>query len=144
MKNAKPMDRKTGNVENFCIECGRSIAGRKDKKFCSTACKNAHNNRIGQQARQCRAIVEKRLSRNYRILESLMCEKVESVRLEDIAPIGFDSECLTEIRRNGLKHTECRCYDIAYRKTDSRISRIRRLNLNELLSDPSPDPSSRQ
>lgn len=137
------MERKNGNVENFCLECGRSISGRKDKKFCSISCKNAHNNRIGQEARRCRSLVEKKLSRNYSILESLMSKKVESVRLEDIAPVGFDSECLTGMRRGGLKHMECRCYDIAYYKTDSRISRIRRLDLSELQSDPSPDPSSR-
>ena len=29
-----------------CPECGEKIIGRSDKKFCSDACRNAHNNAL--------------------------------------------------------------------------------------------------
>ncbi len=116
--------------ESGCLECGDSLHGRKDKKFCCLSCKNSYNNRKYQELRRYRAEIMSRLSRNYEILESLLSDGARGARIEDLAGSGFDACCITGTRKYA-RHMECSCFDICYYKTDSRIFNIRRKNAGE-------------
>ena len=135
--------------ESSCLECGDSLQGRKDKKFCCLSCKNSYNNRKYQELRRYRADIMSRLSRNYEILESLLTSGARGAMLEDLACDGFDACCITGSRKYA-RHLECSCFDISFYRTDSRIFNIRRREIGEgrklsgSLSGPSRAPSSRQ
>ena len=135
--------------ESSCLECGDSLNGRKDKKFCCLSCKNSYNNRRYQELRRYRADIMSRLSRNYEILESLLSDGARGARLEDLADEGFDVGCITGSRKYA-RHLECSCFDICYFRTESRIFNIRRREipsgrkLSGRVSAPSQAPSSRQ
>lgn len=115
--------------EDSCLECGDSLKGRKDKKFCCLSCKNSYNNRKYQEIRRYKADIMSRLSKNYEILESLLNDSTRSAGLEYLSSEGFDPACFTGIHKSGC-HYECSCFDITYCRTESRIFNICRKNLN--------------
>ena len=61
-------------MEKVCPECGDKIRGRADKKFCSDACRNAHNNSLNKDNKNLVRNINNRLRKNYSILESLNTE----------------------------------------------------------------------
>lgn len=115
--------------ENCCLECGCELSGRQDKKFCSLGCKNAYNNRRIQNIRRYRSDIMSRLSKNYKILEGLLSDKVTSAPLELIKQQGFDDSCITGYNNGYRRHQECSCFDIVYCRTSSKIFGIRRIEL---------------
>jgi hypothetical protein len=57
--------------EKGCEECGRSIMGRIDKRFCSDQCRNTFNNRLNGHATNYIRNVNRALRMNRRILIGL-------------------------------------------------------------------------
>lgn len=132
-------------TDGSCLECGVEFRGRRDKKFCSLACKNNYNNRKIKAIRQYRADIIAKLSRNYEILEMLLGEKVTRAGLEEIEKIGFDAAYVTGSSRGQGRSEECRCFDIAYRRTGSRIFNLRRMEIPTRYSPvPFQAPNSRR
>lgn len=117
--------------DSCCLECGHELHGRKNKKFCSLTCKNAYNNRRIGRIRQYRSEIMSRLARNYEILESLLNEKVSSISLEELKTLGFDENCITGHRSGYRKHEECRCFDLAYYRSGSKIFGLCRIELDK-------------
>lgn len=132
-----------GPNEQCCLECGRELYGRSDKKFCSLSCKNSFHNRIEQESKRVRAHTVRILDSNYRILEDLMKEKTLSATLEELEAIGYKSGIVSGFRTTGRGHYEMNCFDIRFSQSSSRIYNIRR-EITSLLSAPFQDPSSRQ
>ena len=112
--------------KNLCIECGRPLAGRPDKKFCSTECKNAYNNRRIGNYRKTRTSVLRALDRNHEMLDCLCSAGVSSANLEDMIYAGFSCEAITAHRKGPNGHEEFGCYDIFYCRTANRIMGIHR------------------
>ena len=54
----------------LCIECGSTIIGRVDKKFCSDLCRNAYNNIRSRDKNNLMRKVNGILRKNRSILES--------------------------------------------------------------------------
>lgn len=115
--------------ENCCLECGGTLSGRKNKKFCSLTCKNAYNNRRISRIRQYKADIMSKLARNYEILESLINDKVSSIPLKELKTLGFDDSCMTGHSTGYVKHEECSCFDIVYYRSGSKIFGLRRLEI---------------
>lgn len=116
--------------DGCCLECGNALQGRKNKKFCSLSCKNAYNNRRIGKIRQYRSEIMSKLARNYEILESLMNEKVFSISIEELKTLGFDENCMTGHRAGYRRHEECRCFDLAYCRSGSKIFGLRRIEID--------------
>lgn len=57
--------------ERFCLDCGESLNGRADKKFCSDQCRNSFNNRINSDNNNFMRNVNNILRKNRRILAEL-------------------------------------------------------------------------
>ena len=53
-----------------CLECGRVLMGRADKKFCNDQCRNAYNNNANKESSNLIRKVNNRLRKNYKILNN--------------------------------------------------------------------------
>ena len=121
------------NPKHECLECGNKIEyGRQDKKFCCNECRNHYNNRRRHRNTYYRSKVLNALERNYKTLSRLMNAGITSISLSDAVSMGFSPDVFTgQIR---MKHyTENTCFDIIYRISNSKLSKIRIMSLN--LSD---------
>jgi len=59
-------------LNRLCLECGKSLKGRSDKKFCDDYCRNAYNNKAKIEESSYVRKINKTLQRNRRILEELL------------------------------------------------------------------------
>ncbi|OAB80119.1 hypothetical protein [Cochleicola gelatinilyticus] len=78
-----------------CPECGEKIIGRSDKKFCSDACRNAHNNSLNKDHKNLVRNVNNRLRKNYRILEQLNTKDKTKTTKEKLLRLGFSFKFFT-------------------------------------------------
>jgi len=84
-------------MQKECLECGEKIIGRSDKKFCSDACRNAHNNSVNKDAKNLIRNINNRLRKNYRILETLNPEQKSKTTRTKLMQLGFDFNYVTSI-----------------------------------------------
>tara|TARA_B100001146_G_scaffold221995_1_gene233516 strand:+ start:3185 stop:3541 length:357 start_codon:yes stop_codon:yes gene_type:complete len=82
-------------MEKRCPECGDKIIGRSDKKFCSDACRNAHNNALNKDSKHLVRNINNRLRKNYRILEALNTQDKTKVRKTTLDKHGFNFQFFT-------------------------------------------------
>lgn len=114
---------------HVCLECGDIITyGREDRKFCSDRCKNKYHNDIAHRHRSAQIKVIRALSKNYRILDSLLMEGIYSMNLMDLAQMGYNKEYATSYQKVRGRN-EYRCFDIKYCLTPTRIMKIERIEL---------------
>jgi len=69
-----------------CLECGESLLGRSDKKYCSDYCRNTYNNRLDVTTKNLIRNTNNRLRKNYKALVELNKKgktKVTRMRLYD-------------------------------------------------------------
>lgn len=118
------------NEVSFCLECGGEIVyGRSGRKFCSQQCKNLYHNRQHHYRRSVKLMVTGALEKNYEILERLLKADITSVSLGDLSQMGYNKEFMTSYHKIS-GHDECRCYDIKYYCTSTRIFNIQRVSLD--------------
>ncbi len=102
-------------MERRCLECGETIRGRTDKKFCADYCRNAYNNKLNKDSRNLVRNINNRLRKNYRILESFVLDggkaKTSKTRLLDM---GFHFEHITNLYTTKKGHTYFFVYDLGY------------------------------
>ena len=74
-------------MEKTCVECGATVHGRSDKRFCSTYCRSTYNNKKNGGETQLVRDINRTLKRNRRILTSLNTKgktKVKRSKLADL------------------------------------------------------------
>lgn len=113
--------------EEFCLECGEPLvyAGRSDKKFCSRDCRNSYHNKTYRDGRLIKHRITAALSKNHDVLSKLLKMGVTSMSLPDLTQMGFNPEYITSFFKIGAR-TECRCFDIKYYITPTRIFSLSR------------------
>ncbi len=84
-------------MNKTCIECGISIMGRADKKFCSDACRNSYNNTQNKDSTNLVRTINNRLRKNYRILKALNPEEKTKTTKAKLDAKGFDYSIFTSI-----------------------------------------------
>ena len=110
--------------EPHCLECGSLLPyGRTDRKYCSDYCRNRYHNRENRRLRHRFSTVIGILIRNYGILDRLVKIGVGSVPKTDLAQMGYNFDFVTSCRNVG-RRTECRCFDLRYYETDTRITNL--------------------
>lgn len=114
-----------------CLECGKTVNGRKDKKFCCLSCKNSYNNRKHKAIEDYKIGTLRCLSRNYEILQMLISENKDHISREELRKLGFNDQYITGHRLGKRKHEECSCFDIEYCRTATKIFHIHRVSLSE-------------
>ena len=127
LKKVSAMYKKQTRIIPNCMECGDKIHyGRADKKFCSEECKVKYYNELGKVSRTYRRRVLSSISRNYEILDQIICSGVDNISLVDIMALGFVPGIMTSHRRIRGRN-ECACFDIKYYMTESRIYSIMKI-----------------
>ncbi|WP_053976799.1 DUF2116 family Zn-ribbon domain-containing protein [Mangrovimonas xylaniphaga] len=84
-------------MQKACPECGDTIRGRVDKKFCSDACRNSYNNKVNKDVRNIIRNTNNKLRKNYRVLEELNPEQKSTASKGRLVEKGFDFNYITSI-----------------------------------------------
>lgn len=121
-------------MHNNCLECGDEILyGRSDKKFCSSSCRNAYNNRLASIGPGGKRHILNRIESNYAILHTLLLLGRTSVSVRELDALGYDKKYVT-FHDKVKGHDMFRCFDLSYYQSASKIFGLTRLSL------PSEDP----
>lgn len=101
-------------TEKKCLECGKPIFGRVDKKFCDDQCRNAHNNKKNSDANNLVRNVHYILRKNRRILEELNPTGKEKIHRNKLIDKGFDFTYLTSTYTTKVGAVYYFCYEYGY------------------------------
>lgn len=98
-----------------CLECGATLLGRIDKKYCCDHCRNTYNNRLNKDSKNLARNINNKLRKNYRILNSFPLKEGKTtttkMRLMDK---GFDFEYITSLYTTKKGSTYYFVYDLGY------------------------------
>ncbi len=103
-------------MERQCIDCGESLNGRADKKFCSDQCRNSHNNRLNSDDNNFMRNVNNILRRNRRILADLTpaTEGKATLPKDKVSELGFHFGYHTHMHITRKGTTYYFCYEYGY------------------------------
>ena len=103
-----------------CLQCGKPLRGRVDKKFCDDYCRANHNNQLKADATNYVRNVNHALGKNRRILEDLLPagEKMTKTTKEKLLHHGFSFRYITHKFTNKHGSTYYYCYDHGYLPLD--------------------------
>lgn len=76
---------------NKCLECGKELRGRSDKKFCNDYCRNIYNNQLKSNQNSYMRNMNNVLSKNRRILEKNLpdTEETKKITKDHLVNQGF-------------------------------------------------------
>jgi predicted nucleic acid-binding Zn ribbon protein len=122
--------------EKLCLNCGKPVgAGRKDKKYCSEACKTDYNNNKEASAEPEMSLaryikrVQQILVKNREILDECLGDKeTRAMDKQDLDGRGFTFKYFTS-RTRVIKTGEvyCFCFELGYKEMeDERVILVRR------------------
>lgn len=97
-----------------CPECGETILGRADKKFCSDQCRNTFNNRDKQDANNYIRNVNNILRKNRRILANLNPNGKSKASRNKLVEKGFNFDYFTNSYTTKTGKTYYYCYEFGY------------------------------
>jgi len=102
-------------IERTCLECGTTLKGRRDKKFCDDQCRNAFNNKLNAEPSPEIRHINLILKKNRKILEDLLPPdgktKVSGKRLREL---GFDQTFMTHTYTTQAGSVYRYCYEFGY------------------------------
>jgi predicted nucleic acid-binding Zn ribbon protein len=101
-----------------CLECGTTLNGRKDQKFCGDYCRNTFNNKQNEDVNNYMRRINNILRKNRRILDKLNPEGMKTVDLMALAEEGFNFHYYTNTYTTKKGVTYFFCYDRGYSKTE--------------------------
>lgn len=98
-----------------CIECGKPLIGRIDKKFCNNICRNDYNNAQYGKTNNYIRKVNRILKRNRQILENhTPQDKSVKVAKKTLVKDGFSFEYFTHTYTTKAGKTYHFCYEYGY------------------------------
>lgn len=106
--------------------CGKALSGRIGKKFCDQQCKNAWHNLKTKDFRMYHNRIITALNRNYSLLEKALREGLMSIDLLLLENQGFRPAFITSYTAVRYGNDICRCFDISYCRSSTRIFKIKR------------------
>jgi hypothetical protein len=107
-------------VERKCLDCGDTIRGRSDKKFCSDQCRNNYNNRLNRDSNNFVRNVHGLLRKNRRILADLYGEGKTRVHKDALYALGYNFSFFTHViqSKDGRKYQYCFEYGFSEKDDD--------------------------
>ena len=103
----------------ICLECGESIKGRSDKKFCSDYCRNAYNNKVDKESKNLIRNINNRLRKNYKILSTLNPNGKTKTTKTKLLDRNFDFQLFTSIYTTKTGNVYYYVYDQGYLKLEN-------------------------
>lgn len=101
-------------MKRTCLDCGKVLQGRSDKKFCDDYCRNNYNNKQHREANAQIRKVNAILRKNRKILKTLNPNGKAKVRKQELMVKGFNFNYFTNIYTTRKGHTYFFCYDQGY------------------------------
>jgi len=101
-------------MERKCLDCGETLVGRIDKKFCSDMCRNSYNNRLNTESADLVRKVNTILRKNRRILAGLIPVDKVTVHKDKLVNMGFNFSYFTSIYTTQKGATYKFCYEYGY------------------------------
>ena len=101
---------------NTCMECGKKVKGRADKKFCDDFCRNSYNNKLNSDSNGLVRNINNILRKNRRILEEILPESEEKAKTtkERMLEKGFQFKYITHTYKNKQGNIYYFCYEYGY------------------------------
>ncbi len=109
-------------AKRTCLECGTTLKGRIDQKFCSDQCRNSHNNALNSDANSIVRNTNNTLRKNRRILESILAGKKDGkgiTTLSALSKMGFNFDLFTSIYTTKTGNVYHFCYEYGYQKLEN-------------------------
>ena len=107
--------------KRICLECGQRLAGRADKKFCTSECRSAYNNKLNGASTNLIRRVNSILRKNRRILKNLNPNGKTKISLQKLALAGFNFDYFTNIYETKAGKKYFFCYDQGYINLENEI-----------------------
>lgn len=105
-------------VEKKCLDCGRIIRGRTDKKFCSDQCRNNYNNRLNRNTNNYIRNVHGLLRKNRRIIADLYNDGKTRVHKDALFALGYNFSFFTHIIESTGGEIFHYCFEYGYCETE--------------------------
>jgi predicted nucleic acid-binding Zn ribbon protein len=105
-------------MERTCLDCGETLRGRADQKFCSDACRNNYNNRMNRSETNFMRNIQNILRRNRRILSDMNNEGLKKVHQDALIAKGFHFDFHTNVFTTKDGQIQYYCYEQGYKKDD--------------------------
>jgi len=105
----------------LCLNCGKPVYGRTDKKFCSPECKNGWHYFHEADYRKCKYWAQTALGRNHKILKSMIENGVDKLSLVELQMRGFTPRLVTGHISGDAGIQQYACYNIMYKENDTEI-----------------------
>ena len=123
-------------MAKYCIDCGESLNGRADKKFCSDICRNSFNNKLNSDTNNYVRNINNVLRKNRRILMELNPEEKVTVHMDKLAEKGFLFSFYTHIYRTRKGDDYYFCYEYGYiRHSTNMVTIVTRRPQGDKVSD---------
>lgn len=102
--------------KRLCLNCGKPIQGRVDKKFCDDSCRNTYNNRQNAVSVNLIRNINNTLKKNRNILESMIPanEELTKTTRDRLTRAGFNFRFFTHSYQNKKGNNYHYCYDYGY------------------------------
>ncbi len=110
--------------KRICLECGKTLKGRSDQKFCNDHCRSAYNNRKLREPNHTIRSINRILKKNRKILESLNPDGKITIPDYLLSKKGFDFLYHTHTFMNRKGQTCYFCYEEGYIKLDKNQYRL--------------------
>jgi len=103
-------------LEKQCLNCGKVLKGRADKKFCDDYCRNNHNNKQNSDKSQLVRNINNALLKNRKILSQLLAENegMKKTTRQKLLDAGFHFKYLTHQYQNQKGQTYFFVYEYGY------------------------------
>ncbi|WP_232335627.1 hypothetical protein [Mucilaginibacter arboris] len=101
-------------TERQCLDCGETIHGRADKKFCNDQCRSNFNNQLNSDSHNLVRNINNILRRNRRILQQLNPTGKTKTSRKKLDTLGFNFNYFTGIYQTKAGNTYNFCYDYGY------------------------------
>jgi len=99
-----------------CLQCGKLIIGRTDKKYCSDQCRSTYHYNISAEFNSFKSLVHEILRKNRDILAVLNPSGKCIVDKQILLGKKFNFSFYTTIYRTKGGHVYWFCYDYGFRK----------------------------
>ncbi len=110
MANLKP----NNTTALVCLNCGKKLNGRADKKYCGIECKTNHHNVLNRDASKFMTNINNILRKNRRILASLNPDGKSKVSKSQLLDEGFKFSYHTNEYKTKTGKVYYFCYDQGY------------------------------
>lgn len=104
-----------------CRQCGKTVKGRTDKRFCDDYCRSAYNNQLKTRLSKTVKAVNAALLKNRKILESILSPGGNTIKTtrDKLLGLGFSFTYHTHSYLTKTGKNYVYCYEYGYLPLDN-------------------------